>query len=158
MKRLELASQLKSRLRGGGHNLAISRVYFSLSTIVFLLEDSISSALRKQKVRIPLDIPCAPNQAFEFLTGCVACEQADKDPSCKPTGYNTRIKCEGATVSSLVSCNPAEFGDRALERRHFFIFECLMAVIGFVAYLLVRRQQRLLDRQLIARINKQISS
>ncbi|BHF84416.1 hypothetical protein SprV_0902756700 [Sparganum proliferum] len=110
------------------------------------------------KVRIPLDIPCAPNQAFEFLTGCVACEQPDKDPSCRPTGYNTRIKCEGATVSSLVSCNPAEFGDRALERRHFFIFECLMAVIGFVAYMLVRRQQRLLDRQLMARINKQISS
>ncbi|VDN29857.1 unnamed protein product [Dibothriocephalus latus] len=129
-----------------------------LSTIVFLLEDSISTALRKQKARTPLNIPCAPNQAHEFLTGCVACEQSNADPSCKPTGYNARVKCEGAASSSLISCNPAEFSDRALERRHFLTFECFMAVIGSIAYFLIRRQQRLLDKQLMDRINKQIAS
>ncbi|KAK2151280.1 hypothetical protein LSH36_368g01072 [Paralvinella palmiformis] len=90
---------------------------------------------------------CSPCTVFEQKTNI----------ACKDTGYTERVKCilKDDTESSLPrSCPKITW----VEEKHFWLFEVLMALLGFGSYSIVHSRQRRLDRLLLEKVNRQIAT
>ncbi|KAL5105958.1 hypothetical protein TcWFU_009790 [Taenia crassiceps] len=144
-----------------------------VASIIFFIEESVTFALRPQRLAFDNVNPCTENQSFHYLKSCQLCNQVDvkSDPACKDTGHRVQVACNDiklkaddknenkmadARTIKWVSCDPRTFSDLQAERRSFVIFEALIGCCGLASYLFVRRQHRRLDQRLVDRVNRQI--
>ncbi|VDO03511.1 unnamed protein product [Rodentolepis nana] len=141
-------------------------IFFSVSSIIFYIEESVNTTLRPPRPSFDIVIPCSEKQSFHFLTSCQWCNNIDKtiDKTCKETGYHVKIICENAAGDKAeksnppawVACDPESFRDLNSERRNFVLFEILIGIFGVISYIFVRRQHKRLDQRLVDRVNRQI--
>ncbi|KAL5969022.1 Protein JTB [Taenia solium] len=144
-----------------------------VASIIFFIEESVTFALRPQRLTFDNVNPCSENQSFHYLTSCQPCSRVDmkSDPACKDTGHRVQVACDAikpkaddkngnkmadSSTSKWVSCDPRTFSDLQAERRSFVIFEAFVGCCGLASYLFVRRQHRRLDQRLVDRVNRQI--
>lgn len=90
---------------------------------------------------------CKPCTVFEQKTNL----------ACRETGYSEKVKCtlkDGTETSLPRSCPKITW----VEEKHYWLFEVLMALLGFGSYSVVHARQRRLDRLLLEKVNRQIAT
>ncbi|XP_074651271.1 protein JTB-like [Tubulanus polymorphus] len=139
-----------------------------VSVLVLVIESSLYIRMNiKDVTKLPKDKNnknssndyCWLHEQTQVLTNqCAPCTKLEMKMNmepCKETGYKVPVICE-KTGKVFRSCQKPR--DAKKEEMYFWIFEASTFVIGIVSYCVVRVRQRKLDKQLLDRINKQISS
>jgi len=89
---------------------------------------------------------CAPCPAFELKS----------QPYCLQTGYREIVTCkhDGSSKTIHRTCPKLTY----LEERDFLLFEAIALCIGLGSYTVVHSRQKLLDKLLFDKVNKQIAA
>ncbi|CAH8547599.1 unnamed protein product [Dicrocoelium dendriticum] len=64
--------------------------------------------------------------------------------------------CNGQ--KSNVSCPMSELPSQFAAYRRFLMFQCVLVLIGLLAFTIVRERQNLLDKKLTQKVNRQIAA
>ena len=96
---------------------------------------------------------CLNDEPFVIQTRCTLCslsERTNHIPYCISTGYKEQIYCQNSGQKIWQSC------DSIISM--FYMFELFMLLMSIVFTFYVRKRQSLLNRAILSRIEKQISS
>lgn len=96
---------------------------------------------------------CLNDEPFVVQTRCTLCslsERTNHIPYCISTGYKEQIYCQNSGQKIWQSC------DSIISM--FYMFELFMLLMSIVFTFYVRKRQSLLNRAILSRIEKQISS
>lgn len=98
---------------------------------------------------------CHQTEPTNILTPCQSCsafERRSNAAGCAPTGYREYVSCTKSNVKTYRSCPvPKE-----IQKRQFWKFEGTILVLSLIAIATVQSRQRILDKQMVEKIKKQI--
>lgn len=98
---------------------------------------------------------CHLSEPFDELSTCDACsayERRSQPALCSPTGYKQLVRCTKSNTQTSRSCPIPD----AVQKKHFWIFESVLFAIALVAMGGVHTRQKLLDKQMVEKIKRQI--
>lgn len=99
---------------------------------------------------------CWLTEKITVLEDCHPCTEFEKNSqsvgSCVATGYKEKVRCETSGDTSR-SCERVLW----LEERRFWTLEIVSLVLGLVSSTFVMWRQRLLERQSMQKLQKQIN-
>lgn len=101
---------------------------------------------------------CWLNEEFEVIEECHPCSDFEitskSNGVCVPTHFKETIKCKVSGKIINRSCDKVTW----LEERNFWIFEGSMFVMGVISTIIVFSRQKILDHQMLRRIQRQLAS
>ncbi|KAH9418959.1 hypothetical protein DERP_011052, partial [Dermatophagoides pteronyssinus] len=136
--------------------IAVIVVLILLCIIIVILEETITDNVDPDKIvrkRFNQPTSCLNDEPFVIQTRCTLCslsERTNHIPYCISTGYKEQIYCQNSGQKIWQSC------DSIISM--FYMFELFMLLMSIVFTFYVRKRQSLLNRAILSRIEKQISS
>ncbi|CAF1400951.1 unnamed protein product [Rotaria sordida] len=98
---------------------------------------------------------CYLTEPIDILILCQKCtsyERRSKANGCVPTGYKEIVLCSKSNIKTARSCQiPIH-----VQRNHFWLFETFMFILGLFAIVNVHLRQKILDKQMVEKIKRQI--
>lgn len=98
-------------------------------------------------------ISCLSDEPFVVETRCTLCswsERTNRLPYCIATGYKEQIYCQKSGQKIWQTC------DTIISM--FYMFELFMLLMSIVFTFYIRKRQSMMNRAILSRIEKQISS
>jgi hypothetical protein len=98
---------------------------------------------------------CYLNESVDVLTLCQKCtsyERRSQSNACLPTGYKELVLCSKSNIQTVRSCQIPI----SIQRQHFWLFEGFVLVLGILAIASVQSRQKILDKQMVEKIKRQI--
>ncbi|KAB7498265.1 Protein JTB [Armadillidium nasatum] len=100
---------------------------------------------------------CWMVETYDILEECQPCTDLEKESKsievCKSAIHRQKIKCS-KTGEVYRKCDRVVW----LEERHFIFFESLMLALGLVSGAFTFYRQRVLDRRVLQRIQRQVAA
>ncbi|CAF3430628.1 unnamed protein product [Rotaria sp. Silwood1] len=98
---------------------------------------------------------CYLTEPIDILTLCQKCtsyEVRSKANGCLPTGFKEIVLCSKSNIKTARSCQiPIH-----VQKKHFWLFEIFMFILGLFAIANVHLRQKVLDKQMVEKIKRQI--
>lgn len=98
---------------------------------------------------------CYLTEQIQVLSACDKCtayERRSKAAGCNPTGYRESLQCLKSKIKTFRSCPIPE----SIKQRHFWIFQTFIFFLSLISIIFVHTRQRLLDKQMVEKIKRQI--
>lgn len=98
---------------------------------------------------------CHLSEPFEVINPCDKCSSYETKflpQICQATGYKDLVLCSKSNVKTYRSCPMP----KTVQKRHFWIFESVVFLIALVSIAGVQSRQKILDKQMVEKIKRQI--
>jgi hypothetical protein len=93
-----------------------------------------------------------PVDTIALCQKCTSYERRSKAIVCLPTGYREIVLCSKSNIKTARSCAIPLY----IQSQHFWLFEGIIFILGLVAIASVHSRQKILDKQMVEKIKRQI--
>ncbi|CAF3828721.1 unnamed protein product [Adineta steineri] len=132
-------------------------IFFVILSVLFF-----GRAIPSYSRRTPLKLEeeqqvseCYLTESIDVIGICEKCtsyQRRSKANGCLPTGYRELVLCTKSNIKTNRSCQMPVY----IQKQHFWLFEVMMIIVGLVAIFSAQSRQKILDKQMVEKIKKQI--